>query len=150
MGVMSALPLINLGNMCCCLWVIAGGVIAAYLLQQDQPEPIEAGDGALVGLLAGLFGTVVAVVLSIPVALVTAPFQREVFRRMRENPDVQMPPGFEDFLSGAAASVLGTLFFGMAMLVASVIFGTIGGLLGAAIFKKPAPPPLPGPPGTSL
>jgi hypothetical protein len=38
----------------------------------------------------------------------------------------------------------------MAMLVASVIFGTLGGLLGAAIFRKPSPPAVPGTPGTSL
>ena len=54
-GVLSALPIINIGN-CCCLWVIGGGVLATYLMQQNHPYPISAADGALVGLLAGLIG----------------------------------------------------------------------------------------------
>ena len=48
-GVLSALPIINIGN-CCCLWVLGGGVLAAYLMQQNHPYPITAADGALVGL----------------------------------------------------------------------------------------------------
>ena len=47
-GVLSALPIINIGN-CCCLWVIGGGVLATYLMQQNHPYPIAAADGALVG-----------------------------------------------------------------------------------------------------
>ena len=59
MGVLSALPIITAGNVCCCLWVVSGGVVAAYLLQQNQTTPITPGDGALVGLLAGLVGALV-------------------------------------------------------------------------------------------
>src|SRR5205814_1251056 len=59
MGVLSALPLVNAANICCCLWVIAGGAVAAYLLQQNQTMPIAPGDGALVGLFAGIIGAFV-------------------------------------------------------------------------------------------
>ena len=58
-GVLSALPLISVGNLCCCLWIVSGGVVAAYVLQQNQTAPIAAGDGALVGLLAGVAGAFV-------------------------------------------------------------------------------------------
>ena len=40
MGVLSALPLVNVFNVCCCGWVICGGVVAAYLLQQNSAEAI--------------------------------------------------------------------------------------------------------------
>ena len=31
MGVLSALPLVGpFGNACCCLWVVSGGLVAAY------------------------------------------------------------------------------------------------------------------------
>ena len=36
-GVLSALPFISAGNCCCCLWFVTGGVLAAYLMQQNQP-----------------------------------------------------------------------------------------------------------------
>src|SRR6266496_5768116 len=65
MGVLSALPIVSVANACCCLWIVSGGLIAAYVLQQNQTGPITPGDGALVGLLAGLCGALVKVVLSI-------------------------------------------------------------------------------------
>ena len=35
-GVLSALPVVQICN-CCCLWIIGGGLLAAYLQQQNQP-----------------------------------------------------------------------------------------------------------------
>ena len=58
-GMLSALPVISMGNCVCCLWVILGGMVATYLLQQAQPTPVEGVDGAIAGLLAGLVGAVV-------------------------------------------------------------------------------------------
>ena len=49
-GVLSALPIVQVGNCCCCLWVVTGGVLAAYLRQQQSPYAIPASEGALVGL----------------------------------------------------------------------------------------------------
>jgi hypothetical protein len=34
-GVLSSLPYIKGGNVCCCLWVISGGMLAAWLMQQN-------------------------------------------------------------------------------------------------------------------
>jgi hypothetical protein len=87
-GVLSALPLVNIAN-CCCLWVIGGGVLATYLMQQNHPFPISSADGALVGLLAGLFGGLLWAVLSIPVEMMMAPFQQRLFERiLSSNPDI--------------------------------------------------------------
>ena len=75
MGVLSALPIIAVGNTCCCLWVVGGGFVAAYLQQQMQDTPISPADGALVGLLAGLVGAVVHLILSVPINLVLGPLE---------------------------------------------------------------------------
>ena len=80
-GVLSALPIINIGN-CCCLWVIGGGVLATYLMQQNHPYPIAAADGALVGLLAGLIGGVLGTLLSIPIEMMMGPFQQQLMERI--------------------------------------------------------------------
>jgi hypothetical protein len=146
MGVLSALPFISAGNICCCLWVIVGGVVAAYLLQQNQTTPITPGDGALVGLFAGLIGAVVASVLSIPINMMMAPIGRALTDRLREMPDV--PPFLQPLLeatsqqAGAAIGLriafwfLGLFFY----LLLGAIFSTIGGVLGALVFKKNQPP----------
>src|SRR5260221_3068799 len=57
-GVLSSLPIIKAGNMCCCLWVIAGGLLTVYLQQQQKAEPLETGEAVLGGLLAGVIGAV--------------------------------------------------------------------------------------------
>lgn len=149
MGVLSALPVINLANACCCLWVVAGGMVAAYLLQQNQTAPITPGDGALVGALAGLVGAVVSSVLSIPITLLMSPVQQAIMERLRETSGSVPPEVGQLFGSGAGAiaAVIGFLF----MLVVGPAFSAIGGLLGAMMFRKPLPPPAPpaGPSGFS-
>src|SRR5262245_60742253 len=95
MGVLSALPLISAGNLCCCLWVVSGGLVAAYVLQQNQSAPITPGDGALVGLLAGLAGAVVQVIISIPITLLVGPMERAMVQRVLDMAGT-MPPEMRD------------------------------------------------------
>ena len=52
-GVLSALPFISALNACCCLWVLAGGLLTTYLLQERSTAPVTAGEAAVAGLLAG-------------------------------------------------------------------------------------------------
>lgn len=138
MGVLSALPLVSAGNLCCCLWVVSGGVVAAYLLQQNQQTPVTAGDGALVGLLAGLVGASVYLVLSIPITLLIAPMERAVMRRLMENAG-HMPPAFRDYMGTYIGGGLRIFFGFVMMLCAGSIFSTLGGLLGVAMFRKQPP-----------
>jgi len=146
-GVLSALPFISAGNCCCCLWVVGGGLLAAFLLQQGRPTAIDVGDGALVGLLAGIFGAIVSSVLSIPIALTFGPLQAQIFERVMQNvPNV--PPEMEGALDslrsgglGAVTTVIG--FF--LMLVVGVIFSTVGGLIGAVLFRRGRPHVMPAP-----
>lgn len=147
MGVLSALPIISAGNVCCCLWVVAGGLVAAYMLQQNQSSPITAGDGALVGLLAGVIGALVTFVISIPVSILVAPMERAMAERVLSTAGT-MPPELRQLLEsyGERRTALG--FAGQALLrivglfiflIVGSIFSTLGGLLGAAIFAKKAP-----------
>lgn len=138
-GVMSALPLINIGNCVCCMWVVAGGVLAAYLLQQNHPLPITMGDGAVTGLLAGVIGAVVTAALSIPLNMILGPMQRRMMERMMESTQ-DFPSemrGMVESMSGGAASIVISFVF---MLLAGMVFATLGGVIGAAIFRRHTPP----------
>jgi hypothetical protein len=149
MGVLSALPIVAAGNLCCCMWVVAGGAIAAYLLQQNQSTPIQPGDGALVGLLAGLAGAFVQFVVAIPVSIMVAPFERQMLQRVLEMAGT-MPPEMRDAVerySGRDAAEFGIGLIVLRRLVGLVfglfvggIFSTVGGVIGAMIFKKDTPP----------
>jgi hypothetical protein len=144
-GVLSALPLVNLGNCCCCLWVVLGGVLATYLRQQNFPFEMTAAEGALVGLFAGLIGGLLGAVLSIPIEMMMAPIQREWIERiLSSNPE--LPAEMRDMVDTMAVGPAALVFRFVANIVLGAIFGMLGGLLGVAIFKKNVPPPPP--PGT--
>jgi hypothetical protein len=152
LGVLSTLPFVNLGNCLCCMWVVGGGALAAYLLQQNQPAPITLGDGALVGLLAGLVGTIVSAVLAIPMQYVLEPLglglQSQWAEAMRDFPEARE---VLDRVGTGFIMALSTVF----MLFLNMVVATIGGVLGAAVFGRKLPPlppvamtPPPPPPST--
>ena len=149
-GVLSALPVISIGN-CCCLWIMAGGMLAAYL---DQ-TPGRAGNlarGALEGLLAGIVGAFVWLVVWSALSVVLLPIQQRMLESMLDSA-ADMPPeaqvwleGLRDSSGGFVGSVIGFTF----QFFAGIVFGALGGLLGALFFWRdgvepalggPQPPP---------
>jgi hypothetical protein len=138
MGVLSALPIVSAGNLCCCLWVVSGGLLSAYLLQQNRSEVITAADGAIVGLLAGIFGATIQFVLSIPIGLLVGPVEQRMLERLREMSG-SMPPGFggsaRDGLGMLGTVVLRLVAFGFTLVVGSVV-SAVAGIVGAAIFAR--------------
>ncbi len=148
MGVLSALPLISAGNVCCCLWIVSGGVVAAYVLQQNQAAPIATGDAALAGLLAGIAGAFIHLVLAIPIDIVMAPLQRAMTQRFLEMAG-SMSPEMRDMFDRVSSSnvelsagiiLLRRVLVFLFMLFLGGIFSTLGGLFGAALFRKSPPP----------
>jgi hypothetical protein len=144
-GVLSALPFISVGNCVCCLWVVCGGVLAVYLLQQNQAHMVEAGDGALVGLLSGLVGAVLATVLGFLIQSIMGPFGAEFLSSLADQAS-GLPPGLQPWVDqfattgfGVAALIVGLVFNSILF----SIFGMLGGLIGQAVFRKQAPPPTP-------
>ena len=145
LGVLSALPIVYFGN-CCCLWILSGGAVAAYVLQSNQSEPITPADGAMAGLLAGLAGAVIHFVVSIPIDIIVGPWEQAFGQRLLEmtnNPQMQeaLQRSLEQSAQGGFAFIvlrrLGVL---LVMLVLGSAFSTIGGVLGALMFRKsPAP-----------
>jgi hypothetical protein len=145
-GVLSALPIVKYAN-CCCVWIVAGGIVAAYLNQQNDPRTITAGRGALAGLLAGVFGAFVWLIAALALSALVRPLQEGMAEMvLRSAPD--MPPDVRtvfEGLGGASSWVEYVLSFVLRLLVGSLV-STIGGLLGAAFFRNDVPPALGGPP----
>ena len=144
-GVLSALPLVGLGNCCCCLWIVSGGVLAAYLDQQNDPRPTSAGRGALVGLKAGVVGAFVWLI----VTLLLQPILEPVRERMTAfvlTMARDLPPELREALeqSDDASGFRYVIDF-LGFLIIGAIFSTLGGLLGASFFKNDVPPALGGP-----
>src|SRR5262245_38338746 len=89
-GVLSALPIVNTPNICCCLWVVVGGGLTTYLLQQARPAPVEASEAAIFGLIAGLVGGVLYVVATAVIlsGAMGAQFMDQIRDAMSSNPEI--------------------------------------------------------------
>ena len=147
MGVLSALPIISAGKLCCCLWVVSGGLVAAYLLQQNQSAPLSAGERALVGLMAGLVGAAVHFIVGVPIAILVSPMERAMFASILELGRT-MPPemrgaiesyAVESMNNSVVTLILRRTLLLFLMLFVGGIFSTLGGLLGAVVFSKRIP-----------
>ena len=141
-GVLSSLPIVNMANICCCLWVVTGGVLTAYLQQQARPEPIETADAVLGGLIAGVLGAVLAWIALIAMSDFNDPYFQEQFRSQLEgNPAIndEMRDRIMAFFTGRNMAVI----MGAIYLPTFAVFGMLGSLLGVALFRKRLPPPAP-------
>lgn len=143
-GILSALPIVNWGN-CCCLWILGGGVLAAYLDQQQNPRPITTGRGAYNGFLAGVIGACVWLVVALVLEAALGPLRERALgeiARMAQD----IPPearAMLESLEGSSGIGLAVSFF--VQLTAGAVFATLGGVLGAAFFRNDMPPALGGP-----
>ena len=62
-GVLSGLPVVGT---CCFIWALAGGFLALFMYSKSAPGPIQMGDAAKLGAIAGVIGAVISIVLGIP------------------------------------------------------------------------------------
>lgn len=115
-GILSGIPLIGA---LCCLWFIAGGAIAAYMLIGNVGK-IELTDGAIVGALSGVVAGIIAGILGIIVSILFPVDLSGIFG------DV---PGM-----GIDTTVI--LAAGIIGIVIDIIFGAIFGAIGGVIVAK--------------
>jgi disulfide bond formation protein DsbB len=136
-GVLSGIPLVNC---LCCLWIIGGAMIAAYLLAKDSPTDLTAGDGAIVGVFTGIVAAVVDVIVSIPFQAVSEKFVRDMLVRFSEYAE-EMPNGWQSwFEEGALEGSIAWSVFGFAIsVIIFSAFGALGGIIGISLFGKKKP-----------
>ena len=154
LGLLSAIPPISFFNMCCCVWVLGGGALASYLYVRRSQTPVMLGQGAELGALSGVIGTIVSHSIGIPLGLILGePFNRflvkafdsfnpQAAEEMRKQLEIAQAQTFTQKLP----VILATAAFNTVVYVA---FATLGGLLGVKLFEKrqvtlnntPPPPP---------
>lgn len=154
LGLLSAIPPISFGNMCCCLWVLCGGALASYLYVRRSPIPVLLGQGAELGALAGVVGTVVSHSIGIPLGLILGDSFNEFLVKAFESFNPQAGEEMRRAVQAAQAQtfvqklpvILATAAFNTVVYIA---FATLGGLLGVKLFEQRAntvynaPPPPP-------
>ena len=157
-GVLSIIPLVNMGNCLCCLWVILGGAVAAAIHVKGSDLPVGLGDGTITGLLAAIPMLLIYVVIGLPLNFVLGQLQQKLMAQMIGN--FLGDPSLAHQIEMQSHQPIGQQLLGMAIgvviyAVLCIGFSTLGGLIGAAILgdRDPGPPegygqyPPAGPPG---
>jgi len=156
-GVAGSIPVVNWINCACCALIIGCGFFAAFLYSKDSRAAgfaFRPGNGATVGLVAGLLYGVISGILGgiISSALGMGDWQEVIDQIQMSGADIdpEVLEGISHFMesSGGLMMILIGLFFA---LVLGAIFGTLGGLIGGSVFKvepqapvhEQAPPPPP-------
>lgn len=138
-GILSGLPFLNC---LCCLWIMGGAMLAAYLLAKDSPRSLTAGDGAVVGALSGVAAAVIDSVLGLFLRDFNLAVARRMLDRLSEFAE-EMPSGWESWFDlGEGGFTLAMFFLGL--FLSAAVFaavGALGGVVGASLFgRKPQPP----------
>ena len=146
LGLLSVIPSVNFANICCCLWALVGGALATNLYVKNSPTPASAGDGAILGVLAGLIGGAIVLVIGIPVQLAVGASMNTMIANFVESVNPQQAEMMRQQIA-AGSTVVGAIVNQIISAVVLFIFAIIGGLLGVPIFEKrkgnmtPPPPP---------
>lgn len=129
-------------NILCCLGVIIGGVVASQQYVSRTGGTIRAGDGAVLGALAGVGGSILGSLFNWMLRPLNLDYQsigQSMTRGLRKQMMQQggeMSPEMMQQLQGdgpGMLSMMGILFF-LVGLIIYAIFGAIGGALGTALF----------------
>lgn len=125
-------------NTICCLGVIIGGIVAVQQYSTQTGIAIEAGDGAVLGALAGAGGAVLGSIFDAalrPVGLDSTSISQGMMQQWMEGMQGQegMSPEMMQQFQGGGGIMMFLVGLGFSIVVYA-IFGAIGGAIGAALF----------------
>lgn len=115
LGILSAIPAVN---SCCCIWALVGGLIAANIYIKGSPNPVQPAEGAIVGAIAGAIGSVLIVVIGIPLQLIFGAAMTSMMGGYIQSVDPNQAAQFQEAMAASVG-------FGRAILNA-LIYSEIG------------------------
>ncbi len=127
---------LGLINQACCLGILLGGVIGVWHYTSENEITIKGGTGAVIGMGASVIAWALSSVLTWALTLVgigAGRFTKEgVMNNLESNGNLQ-PEQLDPILSFIDEYYVALYAVN---LVVFVIFGAIGGAIGAKLFKK--------------
>lgn len=143
----SAIPGLNLINVCCCAGILLGGFLAVLFYKQDltpEMDPLTSNDCVRLGALAGLIAAVAGTMISMVVMLVFGNIALDMMMRIIHRLNVELPENVDQMIQQGMEeriSFFGFVFSLFLNVIVDVVFATLGGLIGWSVFKpKPQYP----------
>jgi hypothetical protein len=139
LGLGSVIPVVSYGNLCCCGWGIVGGALAAYLLIRRSPVlPVTKSDGAAAGALAGVVGSLIYLVIGVPLSLLQ---WNNVIAQMQQRSENFPDAASREMMTQIVATMQNhpvaiSLGFWVLFAILAIGAASLGGLIGVALFEK--------------
>lgn len=142
-GVAAAVPGLNLINCICCAWIIVTGVVAAYLYSNASKSAgtiFGPGEGALVGVLAGLVYAPVNWILGSLITLAMGNMSGQMIEGWISAAGGDIPPELRQALEQSGEAGIGAMLIGLILnFVLGAALAALGGLIGGLIFRYTPP-----------
>lgn len=148
MGVISGIPFLNLVNCLCCAGVLLGGFMAVFFYQKDLTPgsaPLTNSDGLQLGALAGVFGALVGLVLTVvfhfALGAAAGEATGKIIMSMYDKLGIldKIPPeAVEQMQQSIREQALSPLTI-IPSFIIDPLFGLIGGLIGYSVYKPKGP-----------
>ncbi len=130
---------LGLINILCCAGVIIGALVAVWHYTDSNELTISAGQGAVLGLLTALVGSVISLVLNYIVISFGVRSDQAMLEFFINRFGDSMPPeSYDQLIEQLETPITLATYLKSALwgILGSAVFGTIGGAIGAVIFKK--------------
>lgn len=141
MGILATIPLVNC---LCCAWFLGGGALSAWLVGKKHSGGIRNlsyGDGAFAGVLAGVWGALVATVASIPLRMLSAESigqaRDQIQTLLGQNPEV--PGWVRDLLLNMLSQDLNAVSLLVGLFINLLLYGLfamVGGIVLVAVMQR--------------
>jgi hypothetical protein len=141
LGFLSAIPLVQLVDICCCAWALLGGALAVKLYIGKSANPVTVGEGAGIGAIAGLVGGVIYLIVGLPLSLLTSNMFMGNMIVFMEQVNVQMADAMrtsweQQMNMGIGERFLYSIPGALIWFACLLVFATLGGLIAVPIFEK--------------
>ena len=136
-GFIGATPFLDFLNCFCCAGVMLGGFLAVVLYKDKlTPEmpPLKSSDGVILGVLAGLAGSVFEVFLQWVYYVMFDDIAFEPLMNLLKEFDPDMTSELNEIIALINAFYFSPFYY-VILVNINIIFGLIGGLIGSAVYK---------------
>jgi hypothetical protein len=139
-GAVAAIPSsIPVASALCCLWLVGGAALTVKMYQRSRPGLVTTGMGARLGAVMGLctfgFWLVFRFIVESARGGFTARMMQELQRSAAANPDPNVQQVVQKLNTPEGIAIFVTMM-AVIMLFSFVIFGIIGGAIGASVWGR--------------
>ena len=156
MAVIATVPYLNMLNCLCCAGIMLGGFMAVYFYQKSllpNDPPLRTSHGLILGAFAGVFGAILETLITVLTIkffastyfdAVYIEIEKSIEQLQNDGTDVPVIldqvqdtiAAFAQEISEHGFSIILTIIILVFNTFKDVLFGLLGGLIGAAIFQK--------------